>query len=139
MQFTKRISVGAFLKKGVDVKDGDLVTITNEGKQIEGQFGTQDVFMVKLQDGSKEGNLALNTTSINNLIDAFGTESRNWVGKQVKIWIIRSNVGGKIMPVLYVSHPNADLDDNGQFVLSTPHLPSTPNTQTEVTPDDIPF
>ena len=68
--YKKRISVGNFLKKGEDYKDGDIVEIANEGKQIEGQYGTQDVFLIKLADG-KEGNASFNTTSINNMVDAF--------------------------------------------------------------------
>ena len=52
-QYTKRESLGQWLKKGEDFKDGDTVQIANEGKQTEGQFGTQDVFLIKLRAHSK--------------------------------------------------------------------------------------
>lgn len=136
--YQKRVSVGAFAKKGVDVKDGDLITVANEGKQVVGQFGEQDVFLVKLANG-EEKNLNFNQTSINNLVDAFGEDGKNWVGKQVKVWLIRSNVQGKIIPVLYVSHPSATIDDDGNFQWSKPNASVKPGDANYVDPDKIPF
>lgn len=140
--YHKRVSVGAFAKKGVDIKDGDFITIANEGKQIEGQFGTQDVFMVKLANG-EEKNISLNQTSLNNMIDAYGEEAKNWIGKQAKVWLIRSNVQGKIIPVMYISHPQASLDDDGQFSLPAAKTGITPppagTTSDEISLDQIPF
>ena len=115
MQYKKKVTVGEFAKKGVDVKNGDLVTIANEGKQIEGQYGIQNVFLIKIKKGD-EKNISVNQTSMNALIDAFGEDSVNWVGKQVKVWIIKQNVSGKFVDVLYVAHPEADLGDTG-FVM----------------------
>ena len=117
MKYKKRISIGQFLKKGEDFKDGDMVKIANEGKQIEGQFGTQDVFLIKLND-DREGNTNFNQTSINNLIDGFGDDSINWIGKEVKVMMIRQNVQGKITPVYYFLHPDTILDEeSGQFII----------------------
>ena len=115
-KYTKRVSVGNFLKKGTDFKDGDTAIIRNEGQPVEGQYGTQDVFLVNVN--GKEGNVSFNQTSINNLIDAFGEESATWVGKEVKIMMIRQNVQGSIKPVYYFLHPNTELDEeSGKFVL----------------------
>jgi len=115
MKYKKTVSVGAFAKKGEDIRDGDIITIANEGKQVEGQFGTQDVFLVKLTNG-EEKNINVNQTSINGLVDAFGEDSISWVGKQVKVWLIKQNVAGKFTNVLYISHPSADLTESG-FVM----------------------
>lgn len=115
--YKKRISVGAFLQKGEDYKDGDIVEILSEGKPIEGKFGIQDVFSVKTK-AEKEGNVSFNSTSINNLIDAYGEDSKNWIGKKAKIWAILSNVQGKMIKVYYFSHPDADLTDDGIFSIS---------------------
>ena len=115
--YKKRESVGSFLKKGEDIKDGDLVEIANEGKQIEGQYGMQDIFLIKTKKGL-EGNVGLNTTSINNLIDAWGEDSVKWVGKKVKVMAILSNVQGKMVKVYYFLHPNTELnEDTGQFLI----------------------
>jgi len=115
MKYTKHVSVGAFAKKKVDINSGDLITISNEGKQVEGQFGTQDVFLVKLVNG-EEKNINVNQTSLNGLIDAYGDDSVKWIGKQVKVWLIKQNVAGKFVDVLYISHPESDLTETG-FVM----------------------
>lgn len=115
MRYTKRISVGQFFKKGEDFKDGDILTIANEGKQIEGQFGVQDVFLVKLKDET-EGNVNFNQTTINNLIDGYGEDSINWIGKEIKVWMIKMSVQGKIKSVYFFLHPDSVLDDEtGEF------------------------
>ena len=112
MRYTKKVSVGAFAKKGVDINSGDIVTIANEGKQIEGLYGPQNVFLIKLKDG-EEKNISVNQTSMNALIDVFGEDSLHWVGKRVKVWIIKQNVSGKFLDVLYIASPEAELGENG--------------------------
>lgn len=114
--YTKKVSVGAFLIKGEDFKDGDLIEIANEGKPIEGKYGVQDVFLIKTANG-KEGNTNFNQTSVNNMVDAFGNNSLNWIGKKVKVWGIMSNVQGKMTKVYYFSHPDADIDKDGNFMI----------------------
>ena len=115
MKFTKKISIGNFLKRGVDFKNGNILEIANEGKEIQGEYGTQNIFLVKI--GSKEGNISFNTTSINGLIDAYGDDSLKWIGKKVKAHEIKQNVAGKFINVWYFSHPDAELTETG-FVMS---------------------
>lgn len=130
MKYTKKISVGAWLKKGEDYKDGEFITIANEGKEIPGEFGMQDAFMVKLADG-REGNVGFNQTTINNLIDSWGDDSISWIGKKVKVWGILQNVKGKMTKVYYFLNPEAVLDESsGEFVL--------PKKITQIKSDDIP-
>ena len=124
--YKKRVSVGSFLKKGEDIKDGDVVEIANEGKQIEGQFGLQNLFLIKTKDG-KEGNLSLNQTSLNNLIDAFGEDATKWIGKAVKVWAILSNVQGKMLKVYYLSHIDAEINEDGEFL-----IPKVKEDKTEI-------
>lgn len=112
MEYKKKISVGAFARKNIDIKNNDLITIANEGKQVEGQFGMQNLFLVKLTNG-EEKNISVNQTSLNGLIDAYGTDSLQWVGKEVKVWLIKQNVSGKFLDVLYISHPKYELGDSG--------------------------
>ena len=134
-KYTKKISVGAFLKKGVDFRDGDMMTIANEGKQIEGQFGTQDVFLMKLADG-REGNISFNQTTINNLIDGYGDDSIKWIGKPVKVWGILSNVQGKMIKVYYFLHLDTILNEaSGEFILA----PQEGQRNNEEGEDEIPF
>ena len=139
--YKKTVSVGAFLKKGEDFKDGDIVEIASEGKQIEGQFGMQDIFSIKLSD-DREGNVSFNHTSLNNLIDGFGEDSINWIGKKVKVVAILSNVQGKMIKVYYFLHPDTELDEeSGEFVLQSKVKKSKKEELPEIDEDseDIPF
>ncbi len=115
-KYQRKESIGNFAKKGEDIRQDDIVVIANEGKEVDGTFGKQDVFLIKIENG-QEKNVTLNQTSINNLIDAYGDDSKNWIGKNAKVWLIRTMVSGKMRDVLYLSHPNADFNDEGMFSL----------------------
>lgn len=132
-EYQKRISVGAFAKKGIDYKDGDKVVVLNEGKQVVGQFGEQDVFLVRLPNG-EEKNMTFNQTSINGLIDAYGKDSKEWINKEVRVHLVNQNVAGKFLKVTYISHPEAELTENG-FVLDN----ALKSGDAEADADSIPF
>ncbi len=110
--FTKKVSVGKWAKKGEDFKDKDILVIASEGQQIQGTYGVQNVFLVKCLNGN-EGNLSFNQTSINNMIDAFGEDSLQWVGKKAKVWLIMQSVQGKMQRVPYLTHPDAEIVEDG--------------------------
>ena len=134
--YKKKISVGAFLKKGEDFEADDIIEIASEGKQVEGQYGMQDVFSIKLKDG-KEGNMSFNQTTMNNLIDGYGEDSVNWIGKEAKVWAIMSNVQGKMKKVYYFLHPDTELDEeSGEFVLANKEKEELPTVEHD---ENIPF
>lgn len=114
--YKKTVRTGKFAKPGEDFKEGDRLVVLNEGVATEGTFGPQDVFKVRVPAG-EEMSLAFNKTTINNLIDAFGNDSAGWIGKEVKVWRILQNVQGKMVRVTYLSHPDADIDDDGNFYI----------------------
>lgn len=114
--YQKKISVGAFFKKGEDFKENDLIEIANEGKQVPGQYGIQDIFLIKLGDG-REGNVSFNQTTMNGLIDAYGQDSLKWIGKKAKVVKVKMSVAGKFQDVYFFAHPDAELTENG-FVLA---------------------
>jgi len=142
-KYQKKVSVGAFFKKGTDIKENDMIEIANEGKEVPGEFGPQDIFLVKLADG-REGNVSINQTSINGFIDAFSDDSMQWIGKKVKVWKVKQNVSGKFIDVYYFSHPDAELTQDG-FVLPGGNTGSPVNTdeipiiEEGVDPKKIPF
>lgn len=156
--YRKQVSVGQFAKKGEDYKDRDIVTIANEGRQVEGTFGMQDVFLVKLPNG-EEKNMTFNQTTINNLIDAYGEDSKLWIGKTAKVWLILQSVSGKMLKVTYLTHPQAEIvEDGAGFRWQIPgkqvapvapvNTPGAPTFKTpagidypeeDINPNDIPF
>lgn len=111
MLYQKKVSVGQFAKKGVDFKDSDIITIASEGQQVQGTFGVQNVFLMKFSTGDK--NMNVNQTSLNNIIDAYGPDSLQWIGKPVKVWLILQSVSGKMQKVAYLTHPQAEITEDG--------------------------
>lgn len=138
--FKKQTSSGPFLKKGEDIKQGDLVEIASEGRQEQGEYGTQNIFLIKT--ASKEGNMSLNQTTINALVDAYGEDSKAWIGKQAKVTAIKQMVAGKLMNVFYLSHPDAEISDDGVFYIpgaQKEQKSAIPTDEERINPDDIPF
>lgn len=147
MIIKKQVSVGSFLEKGTDIKDGDIVQIASEGKETEGKYGIQHLFMLKArvlnEEGKqeiKEGNIAFNQTTLNALVDAYGEDSLQWVGKEAKVWAILSNVQGKMVKVYYFTHPQATLDALGDFEIpNSVEVPQKTESDDEIKIEDIPF
>ena len=103
MRVQKTMLGGKFANPKRDINAGDLLEILNEGREKEGQWGKRIIFKVLTLNGDRL--LTFNPTSMNYLIEAFGDETKNWIGKKVKVWLIKSNVGGKIRNVVYLTHP----------------------------------
>ena len=120
MQVEKKVSVaGEFVDKTKDIKDGDMVTIENAGAVITGQYGNQNVFKVGLPNGEVK-NLAFNQTSMNNLIDAYGEDTEEWVNKEVRLFVIKAAVSGKMTRIVYLADPSWAMSegDDGSIIFS---------------------
>jgi len=94
---------GKFARIREDINQGDILEILDEGRKVPSQWGERAVFKVLTLNGDRI--LTFNSTSMNYLIDVFGNETKNWIGKKVKVWLIKSNVGGKMRDVVYLTHP----------------------------------
>ena len=137
MKVQKRTSVsGEFARKGEDIKNGDIITINNEGEVVSGDYGDRNVFKVETKNGEKL--LTFNQTSINYLIDAYGDETSKWVGKKIKVWIVKSSIAGKWKDVVYLSAPDWIEGKDG---LQPPKgdIPVIEEDEEEVNVKDIPF
>lgn len=112
MKVTKKMSIkGDWAKAKEDINEGDIITISNEGEVITGEYGDRNVFKVETKNGERL--LSFNQTSMNNLIDEYGDETNQWVEKKVKVWIIKSMVAGKMRNVIYLTPPNWVETDDG--------------------------
>ena len=149
MLITKKTSVaGAYIRKKpydyegkhyeADVKNGDVVTILDEGNVVSGQYGEQYVFKLQTRNGEKNANF--NQTTLNTLHDAFGKDSAEWVNKEVVCHLIKTMVSGKLQDVLYLAPIGWEMDENGRFtnVEGASQLPQADGEE-EINLDDIPF
>jgi len=98
-----KVKAGDWLRPG-DVKDGDIVTIVDEGKYRsadETPFG-REVFEigVKLPNGEVK-TLTMNRTTQRRCVKAWGDETRNWVRRKLRIELREQNVRGVMKTVIY--------------------------------------
>lgn len=129
---------GDWAKIKEDINDGDIVKIQDEGKVISGDFGDRNAFKIETKNGEKL--LSFNQTSMNYLIDAFGDETEKWIGKGVKVWVVKSNVGGKMRNVVYLTATDW-VERNDGFYPPAEAKKEIPvvNEDEEINSEDIPF
>lgn len=91
-----RIDISNFLKVE-DVKQGDLIKIKSEGERVESKFKDEEGevryqynFDVELANGTGKV-LSMNKTSLKNIGEKYGYESKDWIDK-----LARVNIG--VMP-----------------------------------------
>jgi hypothetical protein len=84
MEITKSGGIGGSWIDKKALKSGDLIKLTTEAEWVPSSLNPEEKQLVakcKVKGMEGEFNLAINSPSKNALIDAFGNESKNWVGK----------------------------------------------------------
>lgn len=104
-----------FIKKGEEVSNGDIVTITGDIKSRPNRFDVdKDQLIIKIRADVGERYIGLNQDSINILIDEFkSNDSKDWVGKKVKVLLVKRIIGGNKVIVAYLVGESWELDDYG--------------------------
>lgn len=126
-------TLGEFAKVGEDFKDEDILVIKDAGQITASDYGDRHVFKISTKNGDK--NLTFNQTSMNNLIDAFGDDTAGWMGKEVKVYIVKQMIGDSLKKVCYLVDKNGSMTDNGKFVTSRNVIEPVEN----IDPESIPF
>ena len=87
-----------------DVKDGDIVEIIEEPtmRSAEETGFDRDVWGIQVKLPNKSNKLwTLNKTTYNACWDAFGEESKNWVGQKLKVTTETRKVRGEKKTIIY--------------------------------------
>ena len=74
-------------------EEGELfaeVEIVELKFDIETKFGDKSIMVFNCEDLKENHQIFLNQISENNLIEKFGNESDNWIGKKVGITVIKN-------------------------------------------------
>lgn len=161
MKMTKKSTVmGVWVKKepyeyegkqyDADLKHGDRVRILSAGEVATGEFGDQTIFSIMTRNG--ERNIALNQSSINVLVDEFGDESAEWVGRDVMVLLKKDVVANKRVIIAYLVPHGWYLDDFGDLTKDAApepreqavppqgrEMPGAYNQARELQPGDVPF
>lgn len=89
------------------LNNGDIVEILNEGKFLEAEETPfkRSAFQidVRLQNGSKKV-WTMNKTTRKRLAAAYGDDSKEWVGRRVRVEILKQTIRGELKNVIY-GHP----------------------------------
>ena len=121
MQYTKDESVRGDWLRASEVTKGVQLKIVAETKtNPNGKFGQEEITQVKVKGFEGVKNVRLNKTTLNSFIDAFGGESKNWIGKVVTACPDQQTISGKRRVVLYLLPEGYELteDANGYVVIA---------------------
>lgn len=99
-----------------DLKSGDTIKIIDSGNIEIGQFGEQYNFKIKTRNGEKK--LGFNQKTLNVLIDEFGDDTEEWIGKEVKVILKKDLIAGKKVVIPYLITEGWQLDEYGELVKS---------------------
>lgn len=106
------------VKYEADLKNGDIVTILDAGNTEAGKWGEQENFKIKTRNGDKK--ISLNQMSTNVLIDEFGDETENWVGKNVIVILKKDIIAGEKRIIAFLVTEGWALDEYGELVKDLP-------------------
>ncbi len=92
--------------KTENIKQNDIITILNEGELVASSRFTYNNgeprkdFILKVKHNDSECDVRINATNKKVLVAAFGDESKDWIGKQVKIDVASVMVSGKMLKTI---------------------------------------
>ena len=120
MDYSQVTRGGAWIKNS-DVVEGTKVKILDEATRVESRFKDdkgntkmQDVCKVKFQGAAEAVNVNLNRATIRGLVDAFGKDSRDWVGKVLTAHIENTSVAGKRVKALYLLPEGYEVSEDAE-------------------------
>lgn len=148
---------GAWVDKKA-VVNGTKCKIVTETEPRETEWGTQDVAKIRIQGEEESKNVNLNKATINALVEEFGEDSKEWIGKVLTMQTEKMVVAGKRVTALYLLPEGYLLteDDAGYLILTkdaskvSTVAPATVNatrvrTESQIEypeneyPEDVPF
>ena len=95
---------GSYLKAD-EAKKGEVITILDSGKEQLSKFkyedgNTKTDYLFKVEYMGEEKVLRMNANSRRAMVEAFGDDTENWIGKKAKLFIMPTPNGDKKMIVL---------------------------------------
>src|SRR3990167_8609668 len=148
MKVSKNIGIaGEWLDKKT-LRSGDLAKLVTEAKEVEreyeGEKSIQLVAKIKIKGQEGEKNVAINMPTKSGLIDAFGDDTKDWLGKTLAVEVESGRFGGKKGIALYLIPEGFELGDDNGYVVIVKRGKKTPEQKVseherEIAPEDIPF
>lgn len=132
-----------------DIKHKDVVVIESEGvwqdsnfKDEEGNPQSEFRIHLKLPNGETRST-TLRSTNVRMIGKALGTETKSWVGKELRAWKTKSEKAKAGYVYLFVP-TDWERDDTGEWVIPAKEEAKVdtveyPSGEDAINPDDIPF
>lgn len=119
---TKNLLDSKWVKAGLNVRAGDHLEIKNEGEIKEDMKGNPklELEVQVTRDGNPIGEVKLFSLGKKNhkfLAKQYGFDSKNWVGKEVRVNIVKVQTSdGDLVDSIALSLPNTD--ESGNVILT---------------------
>ena len=102
---------GGWLKPD-EAKTGEMWEVLAASESEKPDFNGKPKMVVTLEVKNDDGDVRrvdLNSTSKNNVIDSYGYETNDWVGKSLRVEVVNQKVGKNFKDVLYLTHPSRNV------------------------------
>ena len=83
-----------------DLKENNEIVITQKPVMTKTKYGEKLFAIVKISN-DEERTYAMNNTSMNHLIDKFGEDESKWIGKKVKMTVVKQATNQGLKDVIY--------------------------------------
>lgn len=123
----------------------EVVKQDSKYKDPDGNAKTENIGKIRLQGAETSVNIRLNWTNIYALIDAFGKDSKEWVGKILTLKTVDAMVGDTMRTIIYTIPDGFELRKNEEkkmVIVKIGDVVATkeePEPVDEINPEDIPF
>lgn len=104
----------AFLKVNIDVKQGDIIRFVGEGEKVPDKWN-KGKFKTNIQvsgDNFNDKLLTLNNSSLREMMKLYGDDTKNWIGKDAMINVVKQLVSGSMKDIIMLTAPNVDREGN---------------------------
>ena len=111
-----KLNDGRKYLKSDTVKNGDSITFKSEGEWLDSmnyknEDGTpKKDFVMKVEHNGEQYDMTVNFTNRKEIIAAFGDETSDWVGKTVKVEVVKVMVGGKAKNSIMIKTPLSEMN-----------------------------
>ncbi len=103
------------LESGVKVKIvAETTKQDSKFKDKDGNTKTENITKVRVSGREEAVNMRLNWPTIYGLIDAFGKESKDWIGKVLTVKTLEAMVGDTMRTIVYLIPEGFELAKNAE-------------------------
>jgi hypothetical protein len=111
-------------------------------KDKDGNSKSENIVKVRVQGADNSVNMRLNWATIYGFIEAYGTDSKGWVGKIATAKTVDAMVGDTMRTIVYLIPDGFELKKNEEKKLNIVRIGDTPATvevSEDINPEDTPF